>query len=93
MTTKPPHWVRVMAYYGTTGLWDRDDAPLNPSRLPISPKLRERLARWCVRCQSSFEREIGLDAFAAEWHAIGPPSNHETEIPLNRPGFAGGYLV
>jgi len=37
-----------------------------PNRLPLSPKLRERLARWCVRFQRSFEREIDLDAFAAE---------------------------
>ena len=59
-----------MADYGSTGLWDYDGAPLNPSRLPLSPKLRERLARWCVRFQRSFEREIDLDAFAAEGQAI-----------------------
>ena len=70
MTTKPPRWVRVMADYGSAGLWDHDGAPLNPNRLPLSSKLRERLTRWCVRFQRSFEREIDLDAFAAEGHAI-----------------------
>jgi hypothetical protein len=56
----------MMADYGCTGVWDQDGAPLNPNRLPLSPKLRERLARWCARLQRSFEREIDLDAFAAE---------------------------
>ena len=59
-----------MADYGSAGPWDHDGAPLNPSRPPLSPKLRERLARWCVRFQRSFEHEIDLDAFAAEGHAI-----------------------
>ena len=59
-----------MADYGSAALWDPDGAPLNPNRLPLSPKLRERLARWCVRFQRSFEGEIDLDAFAAEGLAI-----------------------
>jgi len=70
MTTKPPRRVRFMADYGSAGLWDHDGAPLNPNRLPLSPKLRDRLARWCARFQWSFEREIDLDAFAAEGRAI-----------------------
>jgi hypothetical protein len=37
-----------MADYGTAGVWDHDGAPLDPARLPLSPKLRARLARWCV---------------------------------------------
>jgi hypothetical protein len=79
MTTKPPRWVRVMADYGSAGLWDHDGAPLNPNRLPLSPKLRERLARWCVRFQRSFEREIDLDTFAAEGRAIARAV--KTELP------------
>ena len=43
---------------------------LNSARLPLSPKLRARLARWCARFQKSFETEIDLDAFAAEGRAI-----------------------
>ena len=70
MTTEPPRQAHVMANYGCTGLWDHDGAPLNPNRLPLSPKLRERLARWCARFQRSFEREIDLDAFGAEGLAI-----------------------
>jgi hypothetical protein len=58
--------VRVMADYGSAGLWDHDGAPLDPNRLPLSPKLRERLARWCAQFRRSFEREIDLDTFAAE---------------------------
>jgi hypothetical protein len=40
--------LRLMADYGTAGVWDHDGAPLDPARLPLSPKLRARLARWCV---------------------------------------------
>jgi hypothetical protein len=58
-----------MADYGSAGLWDHDGAPLDPKRLPRSPKLRERLARWCAQFQRSFEREIDLDTFAAEGRA------------------------
>jgi hypothetical protein len=71
MTAKPPpHQVRLMADYGSAGVWDHEGAPLNPERLPLSPKLRARLARWCARFQTSFEHEIDLDAFTAEGHAI-----------------------
>ncbi len=59
-----------MADYGRAGVWNHDGAPLNPDRLPLSPRLRERLARWCARFQTSFEHEIDLDAFAAEGRAI-----------------------
>jgi hypothetical protein len=62
--------VRLMADYGTTGVWDRDGVPLSPDRLPFSAKLSQRLARWCARFQTSFEREIDLEAFAAEGLAI-----------------------
>ena len=62
--------LRLMADYGTAGVWDHDGAPLDPARLPLSPKLRARLARWCVRFQRSFETEIDLEAFAAEGRAI-----------------------
>jgi len=70
MTAKPPHRVRLMADYGAAGVWDHDGEPLNPDRLPLSPKLRDRLARWRARFQTSFDREIDLDAFAAEGRAI-----------------------
>jgi hypothetical protein len=59
-----------MADYGSAGVWDHDGAPLNPNRLPLSPRLRARLAQWCAQFQRSFEREIDLDAFAAEGRAI-----------------------
>ena len=55
---------------GTAGVWDHDGAPLDPACLPLSPKLRARLARWCARFQQSFETEIDLEAFAAEGRAI-----------------------
>ena len=60
----------MMADYGSAGVWDHDGAPLAVGRLPISPKLRARLARWCDRFQKSFEGEIDLEAFAAEGRAI-----------------------
>ena len=59
-----------MADYGSAGVWDHDGAPLNPARLPLSPKLRARLARWCARFEKSFEGEIDLEAFAAEGRAV-----------------------
>ena len=59
-----------MADYGTAGFWDHDGDPLDPARLPLSPKLRARLARWSARFEKSFEDEIDLDAFAAEGRAI-----------------------
>jgi hypothetical protein len=62
--------LRLMADYGTAGVWDHDGAPLDPARLPLSSKLRARLARWCARFQQSFETEIDLEAFAAEGRAI-----------------------
>jgi hypothetical protein len=30
----------------------------DPARLPLSPKLKARIARWCDRFQRSFETEI-----------------------------------
>ena len=59
-----------MADYGAAGVWDHDGAPLDPAKLPLSPKLRARLARWSARFEKSFEGEIDLDAFAAEGRAI-----------------------
>jgi hypothetical protein len=60
----------IMADYGSAGIWDHDGRPLDPAKLPLSPKLRDRLARWCTRFQASFENEINLDTFAAEGRAI-----------------------
>ena len=62
--------LRLMADYGSAGVWDYDNTPLDPARLPLSPKLRGRLARWCARFEKSFEAEIDLEAFAAEGRAI-----------------------
>jgi hypothetical protein len=59
-----------MADYGTAGVWDHDGNPLDLARLPLSSKLRARLARWCARFQQSFDDEIDLDAFAAEGRVI-----------------------
>jgi hypothetical protein len=61
--------VHLMADYGSVGVWDHDGAPLDPARLPLSPKLCARLIRWCTRFQQSFETEIDLDAFASEGRA------------------------
>ena len=66
---RPKH-LHLMADYGAAGVWDHDGAPLDPAKLPLTPKLRARLARWCERFQKSFETEIDLDAFAAEGRAI-----------------------
>jgi hypothetical protein len=70
MITKSRRRIRLMADYGTAGVWDHDGAPLDSAKLPLSPRLRARLARWSDRFQASFEREIDLDAFAAEGRAI-----------------------
>ena len=67
---KRPHHLRLMADYGAAGVWDHDGNPLDPARLPLNPKLRARLARWCARFQQSFDAEIDLDAFATEGRAI-----------------------
>ena len=68
-----------MADYGAAGVWDHDGAPLDPGKLPLSPKLRARLARWCTRFKRSFETEIDLDAFTAEGRAIARAV--KTELP------------
>src|SRR5271166_4308910 len=67
---KRPRHLHLMADYGAAGVWDHDGKPLDPARLPLSPKLRARLARWCARFEKSFEGEIDLEAFAAEGRAI-----------------------
>jgi hypothetical protein len=67
---KPHQHVHLMADYGSAGVWDHDGAPLDPVKLPLSPRLRARLTRWCARFQESFETEIDLDAFASEGRAI-----------------------
>jgi hypothetical protein len=64
------HHLHLMADYGSAGVCDHDGNPLDPSKLPLSDKLRARLARWCARFEKSFETEIDLDAFAPEGRAI-----------------------
>jgi hypothetical protein len=51
----------------------------DPARLPLSPKLRARLARWTARFEKSFEGEIDLEAFATEGRAIA--SGVKAELP------------
>jgi hypothetical protein len=58
-----PNHRRLMADYGGAGVWDHDGAPLDPAKLPLSLKLRARLARWTARFEKSFEDEIDLEAF------------------------------
>jgi hypothetical protein len=70
MSTRRRRNLYLMADYGSAGVWDHDGASLDPARLPLSPKLRTRLARWCGRSQKSFDTEIDLDAFAADGRAI-----------------------
>jgi hypothetical protein len=67
---KPRQHIHLMADYGSAGVWDHDGGPLDPVKLPLSPRLRARLTRWCARFQESFETEIDLDAFASEGRAI-----------------------
>jgi hypothetical protein len=62
--------LHLMADYGSTGLWDDHGRPLDPSKLPVSSELRERLARWSTQFQASFQTKINLRAFAAEGRAI-----------------------
>jgi hypothetical protein len=50
---KPRQDVQLMADYGNADVWDHDDAPLDPVKLPLSPKLHARLTRWCARFQES----------------------------------------
>jgi hypothetical protein len=77
MTTRRHRNLHLMADYGAAGVWDHDGVPLDPERLPLSPKLRARLARWRNRFQKSFESEIDLDAFAAEGRSIARAVNAE----------------
>jgi hypothetical protein len=70
MITKFRRRVRLMADYGTAGLWDYDGTALDLAKLPLSPRLGARLSRWCDRFQASLDREIDLEAFAAEGRAI-----------------------
>src|ERR1700722_752446 len=70
MTARRRRNLHLMADYGSAGVWDHDGAPLDPDKLPLSPKLRARLARWSARFEKSFEGEIDLEAFAAEGRTI-----------------------
>ena len=56
--------LHLMADYGAAGVWDHDGNPLDPTKLPLSDKLRTRLARWCNRFEKSFNGEINLATFA-----------------------------
>jgi hypothetical protein len=70
MSSRRPRHLHLMADYGSAGVWDHDGTPLDPTKLPLSPKLRARQARWPARFEKSFEGGIDLEAFAAEGRAI-----------------------
>ena len=57
---KRPRHLHLMADYGAAGVWDHDGTPLDPARLPLSPRLRACLARWTARFEKSSEEEIDL---------------------------------
>jgi hypothetical protein len=70
----PDRWVRVMADYGTDGLWERDGVMMDRQDLPVSAELAKRHLTWCdVYERSEFyldpserKREFDLPVFAAE---------------------------
>jgi len=49
MSKKLTHHLHLMADYGVAGVWDHDGNPLDPTKLPLSDKLRTHLARWRIR--------------------------------------------
>jgi hypothetical protein len=67
MITKPRRQERLMADYGTAGVWDHNGPALDLARLPRG---HGRGWRAHGRFQASFDREINLEAFAAEGRAI-----------------------
>jgi hypothetical protein len=56
MSTRRRRNFHLVADYGSAGGWDHDGAPLDPARLPLSPKLRTRLAQWGGRSLACCER-------------------------------------
>ena len=86
MSKRLTRHLHLMADYGTPGVWDHDGNPLDPTKLPLSPKFRARLARWTARFEKSFDGEIDLDAFAAEGRAIA------RAIKAELPGWAIVYF-
>ena len=59
MSTRRSRNLHLMADYGSAGVWDHDGAPLDPARLPLSPKLRTRLADR-VRSQDALHTPDGF---------------------------------
>ena len=40
------HWVRLMCYFGTDGVWNSDDEQADVSALPFSPGLKDAVGAW-----------------------------------------------
>jgi hypothetical protein len=43
-----PRWVKVMADYSSTGLWDSNGANAEEDFVPMSAALKARLHAWCL---------------------------------------------
>lgn len=77
-TLSDDKWVRIMADYGSSGIWERGGASVEDSELPISDALKGRLFAWCIWFESSeyylpkTDRTAPFDAkaFATEGLAI-----------------------
>ena len=57
---KRPRHLHLMADYGAAGVWDHDGTPLNPAKLPLSPRLRACLATLDGPVQKSSEESTSL---------------------------------
>jgi hypothetical protein len=79
------HWVKVMADYSATGLWDSTGVPLEHDEVPISLALRERLSAWCNRYELNEDYLPGAEGsfdyagFSADGLAIAKAL--KTELP------------
>jgi hypothetical protein len=45
-TLSDDKWVRVMADYGSCGLWAKDGCGVGDDELPVSDEIKERLRKW-----------------------------------------------
>lgn len=55
-------WVRIMCDFSAEGVWDRSGAPADPSELPVSDLVRQRLGLW----QERYE----LEADSSSWDDV-----------------------
>jgi hypothetical protein len=74
--TTQPRWVKVMAEYTSTGLWDSRGTNVEESFVPMSPSLQARLNAWCVWYENNDDYlpestgEFDYAGFSAEGLAI-----------------------